>query len=237
MNDPLEYELTGLTEAIRDAEDPGAQQTSALDATVAREQADASNVEAEKAWRASGISWPYDYEKAYAQDKVDFAKGELPNKHFPARKVEIAGHDLVSGEQYHDVVKDTYLLVTPSRAELAMSTSRVKGPAPAQDVNALGKIAYAFVLNNKTYEEFSKSVPQNWSEDHRKLAWKAGIDSANVRRLERQLQDQPAPKLVPATLSYAETMADKTFSASARQVYKAYTASEFKASDAEASEW
>jgi len=205
-----------------------------VEAKVAQEKNDA---EAEKAWRALAPKpLNYSYKSAYS-DGIDLSgKAPLPNKYILPMTMNLGGFDLATGKHYYGA-QDPEGLHSRAMLELRAS-SLINGQRPAEDVASLGKMAAVAAKQRKTYEDFAKEVPNDWSEEHKRMAWAAGKRQRNFEQLylDSQIFDTKY-ELSQASVPYEATLASKEFSDIGRKTYKAYTGEEFGGGDIDAAKW
>lgn len=207
----------------------------AAEAAVARAESD---TQADEAWRATGLTIPYDYRGAYAAG-TDLTK-ELPNKHLTVKPVNVAGYNLATGKKHFDAVPtDVGGAIKEANDRLSKSKQQPGKPPPHEDVTALSNIAQAFARHGRSYADFDRAVPTTHDPDQRRRAWKAGVDAVNMQSLHGHFEklNRAPVEVKPADVTFEETMANPKFAAAARILHKANWGTDIGGSDLDAAKW
>jgi hypothetical protein len=148
----------------------------------ASRQSEAALIEGQAPLKGGPDGSQYDFEQMLEQgdgvkDDVDTGGIQLRNTHIRPGQVEIGGYDMTTGDRLRSTFDDKNGEIEKGVHELSQSnTDSVQG-APLEDSAPLSRIANGILYEGGTYQDFAESVPKQWSDAHKRMAWRAAVGS------------------------------------------------------------
>jgi hypothetical protein len=148
----------------------------------------------------------YDYQGMVADGgslMADPEKGvRLPNRYTKPYQKMVAGFDLASGQKIFDEVLDPMGIAREGVEMLRKSYNDTTFGSPVDDLNGLSRIAYAVLDQGGGFADFADSVDPIWTEDHKKLSYRAAAQAKLRLDLEKFYQDQKTnPTIEPFNIA------------------------------------
>ena len=183
-------------------------QDEAEEQRIATEQ---NNMESEQAYRngpllqAGPSQDTYDYPAAYKKGgSLAWGKDDgvtLPNEAIKPYKSDVAGFDIATGQNITGRYKDNNGWIKKAMPKIAASNVNTSTGAPVDDSIPLAEIAYGLLDEDVDFDEFNEAVPNTWSEDQKRIAWKAAQSTKFRQSTFPQMVEQAQGEEYPATPS------------------------------------